>query len=284
MQLDERSVDLVISDPPYWKVVSEKWDYAWRTEQDYYEWSLKWMSQVARVLRYGGSFYMFGYFRTLAHLVPKLADLGLELRQQIVIDKGIRSVSGRATRNYKMFPNTTESCLLIIKDNKQFLKPFLKDLQKKQGLSAKEINEALGLKSNGGGMWSIYTGKNVCAQFPTEELWTKLQSILGFEMEYMKVAQVFNAQMGLTDVWTDIDFYRENRIHPTQKPLDLIERLVRASSNENDLVLDPFMGSGTTGVACLKHKRNFIGIEADEGYYSAAKKRILAQEAQGTLF
>ena len=179
-KIETGTVDLVVADPPYWKVIGEKWDYQWRTEEDYVEWSINWITEVTRVLRYGGSFYLFGYFRTLALLVPHINKMELDLRQQILVDKGMRSVSGRATKNYKLFPNTTESILFIIKDNKQFVKPFLKEHQEKLKLSSKDINEALGVKSNGGGMWSIYTGKNICEQFPTKELWEKLQSILKF--------------------------------------------------------------------------------------------------------
>lgn len=173
-----------------------------------------------------------------------------------------------------MFPNVTESLLFLIKDNKQFIKPFLKEHQIKKGLSSKEINEKLGLKSNGGGMWSIYTGKNVAEQFPTKELWNKLSNVLDFNLEYEKIAQTFNPIMGITDVWRDIDFYKEKHLHPTQKPLDLITRLVKASSNENDLVLDPFGGSGTTALACKNENRNCISIELEETYCDIAKNRI----------
>lgn len=65
-----------------------------------------------------------------------------------------------------------------------------------------------------------------------------------------------------------------NKLHPTQKPLELIEKLVLASSNEGDTVLDPCMGSGTTGVACKKNNRKFIGIEMDGEFYSIASRRI----------
>lgn len=65
-----------------------------------------------------------------------------------------------------------------------------------------------------------------------------------------------------------------NKLHPTQKPLELIEKLVLASSNEGDTVLDPCMGSGTTGVACKKNNRNFIGIEMDGEFYNIASRRI----------
>ena len=273
-EIPENSIDLVIADPPYWKVVGEKWDYQWKTEKDYVEWSLKWIKEVSRILRLGGTFYCFGYFRTLSLIVPYLEEMGLELRQQIILDKGMRSVSGRATKKYKMFPNVTESILFIIKDNKQFIKPFLKERQKEMGLTSKQINESLGVKSNGGGMWSIYTGKNVCEQFPTEKLWNKLSNILRFEYPYNKLAQTFNPQMGYTDVWTDIDFYKEKHLHPTQKPLKLISRLIMASSNEGDIVLDPFSGSGSTQIGCIKLNRHYIGIELDENYFNITKERI----------
>ena len=64
-------------------------------------------------------------------------------------------------------------------------------------------------------------------------------------------------------------------LHPTQKPLDLIEYLVKTYSNEGDTILDNCMGSGTTGVACRNLHRNFIGIEKDENYFNMAKKRII---------
>ncbi|MCK7258043.1 site-specific DNA-methyltransferase [Enterobacter asburiae] len=66
----------------------------------------------------------------------------------------------------------------------------------------------------------------------------------------------------------------ENRFHPTQKPVDLMEYLVRTYSNDGDTVLDNCMGSGTTGLACINSCRNFIGIEKDENYYEIACQRI----------
>ena len=275
LMLADESVDLIIADPPYFKVISEKWDYQWRTEDDYLEWSRKWIAEVSRVLRKGGSFYLFGYFRMLSRLLPILEDNGLELRQQIILNKGMQAVSGRATKNYKMFPNVTESILFLYKDAKPFVKNYLKLRQKELGLSAKYINEALGVKSNGGGMWSIYTGKNVCKQLPTEELWNKLQIILKFDIPYSRICQTYNAQMGVTDVWDDIKFYGEkDRFHPTQKPLDLITRLVLVSSNKGDVILDPFMGSGTTAVASIINDRKYIGFEINDDYYHKSINRI----------
>ena len=64
--------------------------------------------------------------------------------------------------------------------------------------------------------------------------------------------------------------------HPTQKPLALIEHLLRIASNPNDVVFDPFMGVATTGVACLKNNRRFIGTDIDEQYVQASLKRLSA--------
>ena len=64
------------------------------------------------------------------------------------------------------------------------------------------------------------------------------------------------------------------KLHPTQKPVDLCEYLIKTYTNEGETVLDNCMGSGTTGVACKNLNRNFIGIELDEGYFKIAKERI----------
>lgn len=65
-----------------------------------------------------------------------------------------------------------------------------------------------------------------------------------------------------------------DKVHPTQKPVALMEELLRIHSNEGDVVLDLFMGSGSTGVACVNTGRNFIGMELDNNYFNIAKTRI----------
>ena len=64
------------------------------------------------------------------------------------------------------------------------------------------------------------------------------------------------------------------RVHPTQKPVDLLEYIIKTYTNEGDLVLDFTMGSGSTGVACMNTNRKFIGIELDEKYFNIAKERL----------
>ena len=71
-----------------------------------------------------------------------------------------------------------------------------------------------------------------------------------------------------------LKFKRETGLHPTQKPVPLLEYLIKTYTNEGDLVLDFTMGSGSTGVACLNTNRKFIGIELNENYFNIAKKRI----------
>jgi site-specific DNA-methyltransferase (adenine-specific) len=78
--------------------------------------------------------------------------------------------------------------------------------------------------------------------------------------------------------YTDVDI----RLHPTQKPIALLEYLIRTYSNEGDTVLDNCMGSGSTGVACINTGRNFFGIELDEEYYKVAEQRIGEAKRQTT--
>ena len=89
---------------------------------------------------------------------------------------------------------------------------------------------------------------------------------------------------GMDDVKypTSIKYFNSERhsIHPTQKPIDLLEYLIKTYTNENDTVLDNTMGSGSTGIACINTNRDFIGIEKDEHYFQIAKKRIDNHQSQ----
>lgn len=75
-------------------------------------------------------------------------------------------------------------------------------------------------------------------------------------------------------VYTSPVVSNKNRLHPTQKSVVHIQQYIKLHTKENDVVLDPFMGSGTTGVACINTNRKFIGIELDDNYFDIAKKRI----------
>lgn len=81
--------------------------------------------------------------------------------------------------------------------------------------------------------------------------------------------------VGVRNPISVLEFDREVGLHPTQKPVALMEYLIRTYTNEGETVLDNCMGSGTTGVACMNTGRRFIGIEKDDEYFEIAKKRIL---------
>lgn len=276
--LPDRSVDLIILDPPYWKVVNQKWDYQWRTMEDYKAWCSEWIKEISRVIKYSGSIYLFGYVRNLIPLYDILETNNFMYRQSITVDKGLRSIAGRRTSTYKMFPTTTEEIWFFKYDTSQFIKDYLKEQQKKSGLTNLEINHALGMKTNGGGLWSIYTGNNIIKQTPSETSWNRLKNLFQFDLEHSEISQVFNIEKGITNVWTDIDFYKEKKIHPTQKPIELIERLIKASTNENMVVLDPFAGSGSTAIACNNLNRRYILMEQDKKYIKKLTGRLRAQE------
>ena len=97
-----------------------------------------------------------------------------------------------------------------------------------------------------------------------------------------KSKPTFNSQYDIGVYNYPICSGNERTEHPTQKPLKLMCDLIKIHSNESDLILDPFMGSGTTGVACRNLNRNFIGIELDEKYFTIASERI--NKPKDTLF
>lgn len=82
-------------------------------------------------------------------------------------------------------------------------------------------------------------------------------------------------------VYTSAIVSKKQRLHPTQKPLELLERYILLHSNQNDLIFDPFMGSGRTGKACINTNRNFIGFELDEKYFEIAKEDLGLNEEWG---
>jgi DNA modification methylase len=268
--VNTESVDLLIADPPYYKAKHDSQTYPWNTEEDYLEWAKIWIQEASRVLRPGGTFYLFGQFHALCKLLPILEQADLELRQQIILNKGVQAMSGRSSVNSGRFPVVSESIFMLRKDAKPFIKRFLREKQAELGYSAKFLNDELGVKSNGGGMWSMYTGDKVRNQVPTEEVWERLQQILHFDMPYSRLLQTYHVQPGITDVWDDISYGDGKEKISKQKPFKLLSRLIFASSNPGDIVLDPFMGSGATPLACVETDRSYIGFEMDEKYYNQA--------------
>lgn len=99
----------------------------------------------------------------------------------------------------------------------------------------------------------------------------------GMQQKYCfdKKSDIKNEGTRYPDNLLEFNSLGSGKLHPTQKPLDLLEYLIKTYTNENDIVLDNCMGSGTTGEACINLERNFIGIEKDKEYFEIAEKRLL---------
>lgn len=109
--------------------------------------------------------------------------------------------------------------------------------------------------------------------------WTAgdLQAAFGKQYEFIILANKGRAKFNgkrLSDVWSFNRVVGKEQLHQNQKPLELMERIIVKHSKPNDVVLDPFMGSGTTALACLNTSRHYIGYEVDNYYYKICKERI----------
>lgn len=109
--------------------------------------------------------------------------------------------------------------------------------------------------------------------------WTAgdLQAAFGKQYEFIILANKGRAKFNgkrLSDVWSFNRVAGKEQLHQNQKPLELMERIIVKHSKPNDVVLDPFMGSGTTALACLNTSRHYIGYEVDNYYYKICKERI----------
>ena len=163
---------------------------------------------------------------------------------------------------------------------------FMCELEK-TGMNQSDINKLLGNKMGG---HYFTNGVQFCV--PTEPNYLKLQETGYFQKPYSEIKEIDkqfkNKFLSTFNLWegnkykSNILKYKKdyNGYHPTQKPVLLLEDLIKTFSNEGNLVVDLTMGSGSTGVACKNTNRNFIGIEKDESYFKIAEQRINAR----TLF
>lgn len=109
--------------------------------------------------------------------------------------------------------------------------------------------------------------------------WTAgdLKAQFGQQYEFIfllnKGRKVFNGKR-ISDVWEFPRVSGKKQLHQNQKPIELIKKCILKHSDKNDIVLDPFLGSGTTAIACINTNRHYIGFELDEKYFEIAEKRI----------
>ena len=159
------------------------------------------------------------------------------------------------------------------------------------GMNQSDINKLLGNKMGG---HYFTNGVQFCT--PTEPNYKKLQETGYFQKPYEEIKAIdeqFKKQFASTfNLWegnkykSNILKYKKdyNGYHPTQKPILLLEDLIKTFSNEGDLVVDLTIGSGSTGVACINTNRNFIGIEKDPHYHALSVKRLEELRSQRVLF
>lgn len=196
-KLESCSVDMILTDPPYYVGMTSNSQKATFTElsmlKPFFE---QLTSEWRRVLKPDGVLYCFTDWRTYPFLAPILAK-NIELKNLLIWDK-----AGRMSPHYGFYHE-----LIIFAGNNQ------------RKICKKNILKAPSFASN---------------------------------------AKKTNGE----------------KLHNAQKPIELLQELICDGSDENALVLDCFMGSGSTGIACLNSKRNFIGIELDEHFFNVAKQRI----------
>ncbi len=278
-------VDLVLTDPPY-NIHKANWDRI----PDYLDWCSLWLKLVENSLADNGSFYFFhNDMPTIAELMHWIkTNTKFVFKQFIVWNKRFQGsdrqyyfdnvVKCGADRNYRQM---TEYILFYTFQGDILLSPFafkLKTARLKKGISIKEVAEYgkfYGNINHGGTVTNWENGYNV----PSAKQWEILCDKLPIErkdysellQEYEKLRYTYNNQKTHHSVW---DYEVADKIdHDTPKPVDLLENIIKHSSNEGYLVLDLFAGSGSTLVASKKLNRKCIGIEIEEKYCEIAAKR-----------
>ena len=270
--LDDDSVGLILNDPPYFEIVKNSWDNQWNSEQEYLDWCQEWTRECVRVLKPERMMCIWGTTKTDTFLRYKLEILNmmkeLEYRNWVIwsYDWG-----GRPRNN---FSRKHEDLLIYSKGNKWLFNSddILEEravktnmaLQRKINLLKKKI-DGKEFNEKDEKSWKTYSfDKLSLAHYSI-----KLQELSNKNAKFEKGKIP-------TDVWQKNNHTTSKEYvkwHPTQKPLMLLERLIKAYTNEGDIVLDIFSGSGSTMIACNNTKRVFVGCELNEEYYDKSLER-----------
>lgn len=160
---------------------------------------------------------------------------------------------------------------------------FMEELNK-SGFTVQQLEEKI--PNYSAHHWFRYSSDY---RIPTAKNYKRLQEITNcFNRPYEEIKNEFQREKknlctfnsGILE--SDVLYSRlsEKRVHPTQKPISLLEKIILAYSNPGDTILDNCMGSGSTGVACVNTNRNFIGIEINPNYFEIARKRIEGTESK----
>lgn len=237
--LEDESVDLVFADPPY-NIQKAEWD-TFESQQQYVEWSLIWIEQAARVLKKAGSLFVCGFSEILADLKMPTSRLFKGCRWLVWHYKNKANLGADWGRSHES--------ILHFRKSRNY-KFNVDDVRIPYG------NHTLKYPEHPQAETSQY-GKNGRGK---NELWhphpagAKPRDVL--------------------EIPTTCNGMHEKTPHPTQKPEELLRKIVLASSNPGDLVVDPFLGSGTTAVVAEQLKRKWKGCDLSLEYCQWAAKRI----------
>ena len=237
-KIKDKTVDLAIIDPPY-NLKKGKWD-SFKTEKTFLNFTYSWIDEVVSKIKDNGSLYIFNTPYNCTFILQYLIQKKLFFKNWITWDK--RDGMGSAKKKYS---NGQETILFFVKGNNH---TFNFDEIRIPYDSQERIKHASqkGIVKNGRRWFPNPNGK-LCG-----EVWH-------FSSERHK---------------SKLNGKTQKMIHATPKPLDMIERMIKASSNEGDLILDCFVGSGTTAVASKKLDRNFIGCDINKDYVIYTKNRL----------
>lgn len=237
-EVKNNSVELIIADPPY-NILPEEWD-TFKNEKEYFNFMYNWIKKSFDKLIDGGTIYIFNNSYNSAKLIPILEEIGYVFRDWIVWYK---KDGFNWTKN--KFVNNQETILFFTKGSNYF---FNSEAVRIPYSSIDRIKHASqkGILKNGKRWFPNPNGK-LCTN-----VWE------------------FTSDRHINKVRGKI----VKNIHPTPKPEALIERMILASSKENDLVLDLFSGTGTTTIISIKNKRNSLGCELNEKFYNFSLEKI----------
>jgi site-specific DNA-methyltransferase (adenine-specific) len=294
-KIESGSVDLILTDLPYGNMNTDGgrklgingWDLAIEPKKVY---------EIAnRILRKNGKMILFSQEPYTTKLITE-AIPNIPFGYRATWEKDNFAVALGAKVNMVSF---TEDILVFSKnedtEKAHPLREYFYTEYEKTGLTYKEINKdylETTFEGGGGMAYNMLCRTRLYFSMPTQDAYNRLQKTGYFNKPYEelkiedeafknKIKSTFNLWEGKKYKSNILKYKKDyNGYHPTQKPILLLEDLIKTFSNENDLVVDLTMGSGSTGVACKNTNRNFIGIEKDEAYFKIAEQRINAR----TLF
>lgn len=281
------SVDLVVTDPPYYRVVNCDWDKQWKNQENYLDWLEQVVIELARVLKPTGSIYLFAN-NYISSAVEGLVARHLKVLNHIVWSKNMGRFKGCSHDGMrKYFPRTERIIFAQSNKPKPFafepIRAYLHNACQSAGITNKRANELTNTHMSG-----HWFGRSQFS-FPSKIHYHTLQAHApNLDKTYVQLKSEYealkrginrryfdmNKQRQYTDVWEfDVVNYYKGK-HPCEKPLELLKHMIEASSREGDVVMDVFMGSGSTGVASKQLGRVFAGCEMGNDEFIMAKENI----------